>query len=288
MAITRKKNLGVLLIEAGIVEPEQLEKALLQQSKSTDGRYIGDILIEADLIDEKQRNRFLSQQLHIPTIDLGHFELEESVLTMIPERIVREYNVLPVFKLNNTLNVAIVDPIDPDPINAARNASGLKAEPLIVTSHELQSAIDIYYGMSSFSGFDDTSDIKIEDIDDTRIVELVDTIIEKSARYNASDVHVEPREDNIRVRFRIDGKLVDFQNLPVSISTPLISRIKIMVYRWFNRIFYNSNEKKNRFEAFTENKISIKRMLKQSVIFRRSRFMKHYYKFMLRIQENRY
>ena len=228
MAITRKKNLGVLLIEAGIIEPEQLEKALLQQSKATDSRYIGDILIEADLIDERQRNRFLSQQLHIPSIDLGHFEVEESVLTMIPERIVREYNVLPVFKLNNTLNVAIVDPIDPDPINAARNASGLKAEPLIVTSHELQSAIDIYYGMSSFSGFEDTSDIKIEDIDDTRIVQLVDTIIENSARYNASDVHVEPREDNIRVRFRIDGKLVDFQNLPVSISTPLISRIKIM------------------------------------------------------------
>ena len=68
----------------------------------------------------------------------------------------------------------------------------------------------------------------------------------------------------------------------------LISRIKIMVYRGFNRIFYNSNEKKNRFEAFIENKISIKRMLKQSVIFRSSRFMKHYYKFMLRIHENRY
>ena len=60
MAITRKKNLGVLLIEAGIIEPEQLEKALLQQSKATDGRYIGDILVEANLIDEKQRNRFLN------------------------------------------------------------------------------------------------------------------------------------------------------------------------------------------------------------------------------------
>ena len=159
MAITRKKNLGVLLIEAGIIEPEQLEQALLEQSKSTDNRYLGDILIKANLIDEKQRNRFLSQQLHIPTIDLGHFEVGKSVLTMIPERIVREYQVLPVFKLNNTLNVAVIDPIDSDPINAARNASGLKAEPLIVTVHELQSAIDIYYGMSSFSGFDDTTDI---------------------------------------------------------------------------------------------------------------------------------
>ena len=72
---------------------------------------------------------------------------------MIPERIVREYNVLPIFNLNNTINVAILDPIDPDPINAARNASGLKAEPIIVTANELQAAIDIYYGMSTMKRF---------------------------------------------------------------------------------------------------------------------------------------
>lgn len=146
---------------------------------------------------------------------------------MIPERIVREYNVLPIFNLNNTINVAIVDPIDPDPINAARNASGLKAEPIIVTANELQAAIDIYYGMSTLSGFED-EDISIDDIDDTRIVQLVDSIIENSAKYRASDIHIETRETDIRVRFRIDGKLVDFQTLPVSIATPLTSRIKIM------------------------------------------------------------
>ena len=226
MAITRKKNIGLLLLEAGILEPEQLEQALLKQSKEENSGYLGEVLINADLIDEKTRNRFLSQQLHIPTIDLGHFEVDESVLSMIPERIVREYNVLPVFKLNNTLNVAITDPIDSDPINAARNASGLKAEPLIVTENELQSAIDIYYGMSTLTTFDDNT--SIEDIDDTRIVQLVDNIIENSARYRASDIHIETREKDIRVRFRIDGKLIDFQTLPVSIATPLISRIKIM------------------------------------------------------------
>ena len=227
MAISRKKNIGLLLLEAGILEPEQLEQALLKQSKETNTGYIGDILIKAGLIDEKTRNRFLSQQLHIPTIELGHFEVDKAVLSMIPERIVREYNVLPVFKLNNTLNVAIVDPINSDPINAARNASGLKAEPLIVTANELQSAIDIYYGMSTLTGFDD-EELSIEDIDDTRIVQLVDNIIENSARYRASDIHIETREYDIRVRFRIDGKLVDFQTLPVSIATPLTSRIKIM------------------------------------------------------------
>ena len=226
MAITRKKNIGLLLLEAGILEPEQLEQALLKQSKEENSGYLGEVLINADLIDEKTRNRFLSQQLHIPTIDLGHFEVDESVLSMIPERIVREYNVLPIFKLNNTLNVAITDPIDSDPINAARNASGLKAEPLIVTENELQSAIDIYYGMSTLTTFDDNTNI--EDIDDTRIVQLVDNIIENSARYRASDIHIETRENDIRVRFRIDGKLIDFQILPVSIATPLISRIKIM------------------------------------------------------------
>ena len=227
MAITRKKNLGLLLIEAGIIEPEQLEQALLKQAKEANSGYIGDILISAGLIDEKTRNRFLSQQLHIPIVELGHFEVDKSVLGMIPERIVREYNVLPIFNLNNTINVAITDPIDPEPINAARNASGLKAEPIIVTANELQSAIDIYYGMSTLSGFEDEN-ISIDDIDDTRIVQLVDNIIENSAKYRASDIHIETRETDIRVRFRIDGKLVDFQTLPVSIATPLTSRIKIM------------------------------------------------------------
>jgi len=227
MAITRKKNLGLLLIEAGIIEPEQLEQALLKQAKEVNSGYIGEVLIGAGLIDEKTRNRFLSQQLHIPAVELGHFEVDKSVLGMIPERIVREYNVLPIFNLNNTINVAILDPIDPDPINAARNASGLKAEPIIVTANELQAAIDIYYGMSTMSGFEDEN-ISIDDIDDTRIVQLVDSIIENSAKYRASDIHIETRETDIRVRFRIDGKLVDFQTLPVSIATPLTSRIKIM------------------------------------------------------------
>ena len=227
MAINRKKNLGLLLIEAGIIEPDQLEQALLKQAKEANSGYIGDILISIGLIDEKTRNRFLSQQLHIPIVELGHFEVDKSVLSMIPERIVREYNVLPIFNLNNTINVAITDPIDPEPINAARNASGLKAEPIIVTANELQSAIDIYYGMSTLSGFEDEN-ISIEDIDDTRIVQLVDNIIENSAKYRASDIHLETRETDIRVRFRIDGKLVDFQTLPVSIATPLTSRIKIM------------------------------------------------------------
>ena len=200
MAITRKKNLGLLLIEAGIIEPEQLEQALLKQSKEINSGYIGDILIGAGLIDEKTRNRFLSQQLHIPTIELGHFNVDKSVLGMIPERIVREYNVLPIFNLNNTINVAITDPIDPDPINAARNASGLKAEPIIVTANELQSAIDIYYGMSTLSGFEDEN-ISIDDIDDTRIVQLVDNIIEMSKNHIIAQKNVTMNEDYFKGHF---------------------------------------------------------------------------------------
>ena len=95
MAITRKKNLGLLLIEAGIIEPEQLEQALLKQSKEINSGYIGDILIGAGLIDEKTRNRFLSQQLHIPTIELGHFDVDKSVLGMIPEPVSYTHLTLP-------------------------------------------------------------------------------------------------------------------------------------------------------------------------------------------------
>ena len=89
MVITRKKNIGLLLLEAGILEPEQLEQSLLKQSKEANSGYIGEVLINAGLIDEKTRNRFLSQQLHIPTVELGHFDVDKSVLSMIPERIVR-------------------------------------------------------------------------------------------------------------------------------------------------------------------------------------------------------
>ena len=217
-----------MLIQSGKIEEEQLKKALeLQQQKPG---YIGTAFQELGYLNEKELTRYLSQQLRIPALSLGHYEVQRTVLDLIPERIVRSQKILPIFKLNNTLNVAVTDPLNASPINAARQATGMKVDPVIVTSVEINNAIDLYYGMSTFVEVEDDSEAtNITDLfDETRIVDLVDSIISQSERYKSSDIHIEPRETDIRIRFRIDGRLQDFQALPKEISTALISRLKIM------------------------------------------------------------
>ncbi len=230
MAKMGKQALGHLLVQSGKIDDQQLNKALSEQQSSND--YLGNVLIEMGAIGEMDRNHSLSQQLKIPYVSLGHYSIDPAVLTLVPERIVREFNVLPLFNLKNTLNVAVVDPLDAAPINAVRQATGLRVDPIIVTSLDLSNAIDLHYGMSKFvshSSDDGTEQTNMEDLfDEARVVDLVDRIIEQSQKYNASDIHIEPREEDIRVRFRIDGRLQDFQSLPLSIANALISRLKIM------------------------------------------------------------
>ena len=229
MAITGKHSLGQLLIQAGKIDEDQLQKALtIQKEKDV---YIGVIFRELGYLDERELNRYISQQLKIPYLSLGHYDVDKTIMGLIPERTIRSKKFLPLFRLNNTLNIAVSDPLDASPINAARDETGLKIEPVIVTETEIENAIDLFYGISGFVDVS-SSDDEVTDIsdlfDETRIVELVDSIITQSQRYRCSDIHVEPRENDIRVRFRIDGRLQDFQTLPRDIHTAFVSRLKIM------------------------------------------------------------
>lgn len=229
MSITRKNSIGQILIRAGKITVDQLDKALeIQKEKDI---YIGSIFRELGYLDERELNRYISQQMRIPHLSLGNYNIDESVLDLIPERTIRTQKMLPLFQLNNTLNLAVSDPLDSNPINAAREATGLKIEPVIVTETEIENAIDLHFGISGFVDVgpvaDETTDIS-DLFDETRIVELVDSIITQSQRYRCSDIHIEPRENDIRVRFRIDGRLQDFQALPKDIHTALVSRLKIM------------------------------------------------------------
>ena len=230
MAKIGKQPLGQLLVQYGKIEEHDLITALQEQKTSND--YLGTILIQMGILTEDDRNQILSHQLKIPFINLGYYSLDPDVLTLVPERIVREFNVLPLFELQGTLNLAISDPLNATPINLVREATGLKIEPIIVTTSDIENAIDLHYGMSKFvtsNDQDDTDQTNMEDLfDEAKVVDLVDRIIEQSQKYKASDIHIEPRENDLRVRFRIDGQLQEFQNLPLSISSALISRLKIM------------------------------------------------------------
>ena len=148
MAKIGKQTLGQLLIQSGKIDEHQLQNALREQKISND--YLGNVLIQMGELDEKDRNQSLSHQLKIPYIDLGHYSLDADVIKLVPKRIVREFKVLPLFELQGTLNIAITDPLDDAPINAVREVTGLKIEPIIATSIDLGNAIDLHYGMSNF------------------------------------------------------------------------------------------------------------------------------------------
>ena len=230
MAISGKQPLGTILVQAGKIDEDQLQKALqIQKEKDV---YIGQIFKELDYLDNKELNKYISHQLKIPYMQLGYYDFDKSLMDLFPEKVLRSQKILPLFRLENTLNIAISDPLDSGPIDAARDITGFSIEPAIALEHEIENAIDLHFGISGFIDIDSSDNddaTNITDLfDETRIVELVDSIIKQSQKYSCSDIHIEPRENDIRIRFRIDGRLQDFQALPNSIHTALVSRLKIM------------------------------------------------------------
>jgi type IV pilus assembly protein PilB len=251
MAPTINKLIGQLLLETGKIDENMLETALEKQSQ--DAGYLGEILKDLDVINESDLNKALGFQLKIPVLALSYFSVDNSVIELVPEKIVRKYKVFPIFKLNNTINLVVSDPMDADPMNAVQTLTGCSIDPVISTKKEIENAIDMHYGISSYLETDtfqsDQTDIT-DLFDESKIVELVNGILGQSNKYQSSDIHIEPREINIRVRFRLDGRLQDFQILPRDILPSLISRIKILANMDIaetrrpqdGRILFNSSE----------------------------------------------
>ena len=229
MKTLSRERLGTMLVHAGKIDNDQLEKSL-QIQKKEEG-YLGQVFLTNGYIDEKELYKYLSQQLKIPYLQLGYFKNDKSLMDLFTESQIRSNKIFPLFKIQRTLNIAVSDPLDSKTINTIRDITGLRIEPIIASATEIENSIDLHFGISSFIGSD--SDISeatnIEDyFDETKVVELVDSIIAQSQKYNCSDIHIEAREKDIRVRFRIDGRLQDFQKLPSDIHTALVSRLKIM------------------------------------------------------------
>jgi len=229
MKTLSRERLGTMLVHAGKIDNDQLEKSLQIQRKKEG--YLGQVFLTNGYIDEKELYKYLSHQLKIPYLQLGYFKNDKSLMDLFTESQIRSNKIFPLFKIQRTLNIAVSDPLDSKTINIVRDITGFRIEPIIASATEIENSIDLHFGISSFIGSD--SDISeatnIEDyFDETKVVELVDSIIAQSQKYNCSDIHIEAREKDIRVRFRIDGRLQDFQKLPSDIHTALVSRLKIM------------------------------------------------------------
>lgn len=230
-----KKSLGEMLVEEKLITPAQLESAqtLLRQQ----GGKLGDILLNQGLVKDEQLAIVLSIQLNLPLIDLKRHTVQPHALRLIPEEMARKRALIPLDIVNDSLMVVMADPEDVRTIEDVKAQTKMRVEVALGVRSDIERAIDLNYRSSGaiekqVSKFTPASTDKTEDIATltarTPIAETLDLLIAQAVKDRASDVHIEPQEDRLRIRYRIDGILHDMFSFPLNVHSSLVSRVKIL------------------------------------------------------------
>ena len=239
----KKIRVGDLLVEAGAITDEELQEALAYQKEN--GGRIGNVILELGFISQDLLVTVLTTQMGIDYVELKACRLEESVLKLVPENLVNKYKIMPVEidpNNPNVLKVAMIDPMDLNAIDDISISTNLQVEPLLAMEDDMNEAIGKYYGNSQAmeaaeqyrremeqDGLTTAEEDAInEDIENSPVVLLVKQIIEGGVRQRASDIHIEPLETSVRVRYRIDGALKQVMTYDYSLLSAISARIKII------------------------------------------------------------
>lgn len=232
--ISNRKRLGDLLVETGLITPEQLAKAL-QVQRQTKER-IGKVILNLGYITEENMIEVLEFQLGVPHIDLSNIHIPAKVASLIPVQMAEKYKIIPVNKQGRKLTLAMVDPTNFYAIDDVRLFSGCEVLPTIARERDVLRAISKAYGVSELVEKavnrlrpEETLEMEqIQTADDAPVIGIVNSLFSQAVRERASDIHIEPQEVNLRVRFRIDGVLREISSFTMNIHAAIISRIKIM------------------------------------------------------------
>lgn len=225
-----RKRLGDLLIEAGLLTEDQLKEALRGK---TDTQKLGDVLLQKGFLTEQQLIEVLEFQLGIPHVSLYRYPIDVSLLVLVPKEVARKYVLIPMKKEADKLFVAMADPLDFYAIEDLRLMTGFQIEVVIAAKDDIFRAINKFYELDF--GINDIADepeavVEVENViaEDSPVVKLVNQILINAVQQRASDIHIDPQETNINLRYRIDGVLRKEQSLPKSMQSMLLARIKIM------------------------------------------------------------
>ena len=242
----KHRRISDILLESGLITPQQLEHALLLQ-KSKQKR-LGKILIELGYVSEKEIAEALAKQLSLPLVDVDKFVITDEVKSLIPKEIVEKKIILPLDVQGRTLTLAMADPLDWETIGEIGFRTGLKVNHVVSFETNLLGAIEKYYGaeekvwdlLKDMPKFEDVEfkkeafeeDLSVQSLHKSSeapaIVKLVTMIIVDAIKSRASDIHIEPREKLVLVRYRVDGELRDVLKFPKNIQNSVTSRIKII------------------------------------------------------------
>ena len=242
MDFRRKKRLGDILVDGGAITADQLQIGLSKQREM--GMRLGAALVELRLTTEDAIAHALASQLGYSQIDVAGMEPDPNITGMVSEKILKKYCVLP-FEIPadspNTIRVAMSDPMDMAAIDDISIITNMTVEPVVATPTSVLMAIDRWYGQNELKSqldeytkgkeledAEETEDMYSEDVNNSPIVQLVKSMIDQAVRQRASDIHVEPMEKIVRIRFRIDGTLYERYTYSIKVLPALVARIKII------------------------------------------------------------
>ena len=249
--VSKTKKLGEVLIDAGLLNPTNLEKALTEAKKRN--IRLGNALISLGIISEDKMLDALSSQLSLRKIDLSKTIVDPAIGKLVPERLAKQFKMVPVTMVGDVLTVALSDPLNVFALDALKRDVNANIEIALSNERDILKAIDYVWtakevskaaaGQSvvsadafnfgadkstSFASVASANTQKDDSVNDVNIIKLVNLIIFSGAKNRASDIHIEPLEDIIIVRERIDGELVKVKEIPLQLLNPVIARIKIM------------------------------------------------------------
>lgn len=248
-------QIGEIFLRKGLITPDQLKQAIERQKLLKRQETLGDVLVSMGLITDKDRVICLGEQWGVPYVELNDLEVDSSVIKLVPQSVARKLKVVPIAKKNGKLTLAMKNPLDIFAIDEVRMIAGMEVEPAIALEEDILNAITRLYqaelnvseqvsdvikefeteeiNITSAGDYnEDDDDISIEHLrelsEEAPVIKLANLIITRAVTEGASDIHIEPARDCVRVRFRIDGIMHEIMQIPKKVQPSLISRFKIM------------------------------------------------------------
>jgi len=238
-------RLGELLVREQLISPEQLQRALEDSRKS--GDRLGNSLVKMGVLQEEDLTQFLSKQYGVPAINLAEFDIDPEVIALIPKDVAAKHRVIPVNRSGSSLIVAMSDPSNIFAIDDLKFLTGYNIEVVVASELAINEAMTKYHEKEQSFNFDEVFGEVSEDVDfiadesdgdaivdlekassDAPVVKLCNHILLSAIKQGASDIHIEPYEKTYRVRYRIDGVLIEQMQPPLKLKAALTSRLKIM------------------------------------------------------------
>lgn len=237
--MSQRKSLGESLVEARVISQEQLVQAQSEERRS--GQRLRKVLVKLGFIEENDLVEFLARELGLLRMELNNILIDPKIIELVPEELARKYEIVPVLKIDNRITCAMVDPLNIFALDEIRAKTGLIIEPAVTTQDEIRKALDEHYGAKGeldeiiknisakhFEG----REVNIKELENVGnepvVIKLVNLVVIDAVKRGSSDIHIEPEENDLKIRLRIDGILREFVQLPKYLQSAVLSRVKLM------------------------------------------------------------